>query len=62
MLKAQNKNEGNKFNFKRRTQVGSEKQQPLSTNYIVGKKKVDDVNTEYIKYVEQRKTVIKPQQ
>lgn len=63
LLKAQNKNEGNKFNFKRKTQVsGSDKQQPQSTNYIVGRKKVDDVNTEYIKYVEQRKTVVKPQQ
>lgn len=60
LLKAQSKNDGNKFSFKKRTQA--EKPQPASSNNIVGRKKVDDVNTEYIKYVEQRRTTVKPQQ
>ena len=55
LLKAQNKNEGNKFNFKKRTQVNVV-EKPVSMNTVtVGvKKKVDDVNTDYIRYVQER--------
>ena len=56
LLKAQNKNEGNKFNFKKRTPVNNV-EKPVSTNTMntMGiKKKVDDVNTDYIRYVQER--------
>ena len=51
-LKAQNKNEGNKFNFKKRTQVNNVEK--VSMNTVGVKKKVDDVNTDYIRYVQER--------
>ena len=53
LLKAQNKNEGNKFNFKKRTQANIV-ERPISMNTVGVKKKVDDVNTDYIKYVQER--------
>lgn len=55
MLKAQNKSEANKFSFKRKTNTSQQQVPPPPTN-IVARKKVDDVNTEYIRYVQERKT------